>query len=398
MLQVFSLQGNQQEALLSTIRHKQMIVAIPAKDEAYHIEKCLRALSIQQMCSIATSSLSSFSVVLLVNNSTDATLDIAGRLAPTLPFHMSVLEHHLPKADAHAGGARRAAMDAAAHAAVDPDAIICTTDADSEVSPTWLFDIRTAIENGADAVAGVVEFAPARRGDPPFPASRRLEDRYATLQAEVIARADPEPHNPWPNHFWAWGANFALTLSAYKAIGGLPSQPLAEDRALAAALRAHDFKLRHSLDVRVRTSRRDQGRAPGGLADLIRFHQQNDSHPCDAELEPILTAFARARIKRDVREAWKSGGDHRLISRRLGLEADFVIKTLGNGKFGAAWLHIERASPILHRVRLSPDHLPLEIARAEQLLVKLRPTGANDQADTLRAASAGLWSAEALPA
>ena len=53
----------------------------------------------------------------------------------------------------------------------------------------------------------------------------------------------------------------------------LPAPPLAEDRALEAALRARDLKVRHALDVRVRTSVRDAGRAPGTAGDGAAFER-----------------------------------------------------------------------------------------------------------------------------
>ena len=58
-------------------------------------------------------------------------------------------------------------------------------------------------------------------------------DRYDWLLAELLARIDLEMHDPWPRHRIASGASLAVTLAAYRRIGGLPPIPTGEDRALA---------------------------------------------------------------------------------------------------------------------------------------------------------------------
>jgi hypothetical protein len=379
-------------------RHPKTVVTIPARDEANHINACLDALAAQRLAECQKLEPNAFTVLLLVNNSSDSTAERALARAPTLPFQLCVREIDLPPCLAHAGGARGAVMDWGADLLGERGGVLCSTDADSEVSPTWIADIWSALDKGVDAVAGVVEFDPEDLRLRPFPRARRLEGHYAALQAEVTARLDPEPHNPWPNHLWAWGANMAVTCEAYRAMGGLPRQPLAEDRALIAALREKDFKVRHSLAVRVRTSRREVGRAPGGLADLVRSYACDDLHPCDAELEPILAAAERARSRRRLRLARRGDGEASLLARRLGLARSDVQAALAAPSFGVAWSRIEAAMPHLKRVRLRPDQLPLEIARAERLLERLRPADAGGQADSVRSALAGLWSTGALPA
>ena len=57
---------------------RQIVVAIPVRDEAALIPDCLRALALQQGDHRAE-------ILLLVNNSTDGTAEIAHALRPTLP-------------------------------------------------------------------------------------------------------------------------------------------------------------------------------------------------------------------------------------------------------------------------------------------------------------------------
>ena len=382
---------------LSLGLHPDTVVVIPARDEAVLLDVCLDALALQQNVD-GRPLKDAFSVLLLVNNSTDGTAEKARARAGALPFHLHVREIQLPARLAHAGGARGAAMDWGAEMLGVRGGVLCSTDADSAVAPTWLAEIWRALAAGVDAVAGVVEFDPEELRLHPFSHARRLESHYVALQAEVCARLDPEPHNPWPNHLWTWGANMAVTAEAYHAIGGLPRQPLAEDRALAAALRAHDFKIRHSMSVRVRTSRRDVGRAAGGLADLVRLYGVDDTHPCDAELEPILIAVERAKARRRLRLARGAANDADLLARRLGVTPAVAKRALSTPLLGTAWAHVEAHMPRLKRKRLRPDQLPLEIARADRLLARLRPLGADGRADSARSDVAGLWSSEALPA
>jgi glycosyltransferase involved in cell wall biosynthesis len=368
-------------------------VAIPAKNEAAEIAACLTALSDQRRLDGAKVAKSAFKVFLLINNTTDGTAAIARRVGADHDLGLEIMELNLGEEKAHAGGARRRAMDWAAQN-VAKGGVICTTDADSIVSSTWLAQIWRAIGDGADAVAGVVQFDPSSFKNRPFPAARRMEARYAALQAEVMARMDPRSYDPWPNHIWTWGANLAVTADAYRAVGGLPEAPLAEDRALAAVLELNDFKIRHALAVRVQTSRRESGRAPGGLADLVRRYAEDEAAPCDAELEPILDVLRRAAARRRLLQARDGGGDGARMARRLGLPLEVVQSALARPRFGEAWRLLETASPRLAKRRLYPHALAEETQRAERILRVARPTfGVDPAAAAAAAATAGLWSA-----
>ena len=372
------------------------VVAIPARNEAERIEACLRALGGQVGPAGGPLAPSAIHVALLINNTTDDTAAIARRWAQTAPIRLEVRELTLPPEHAHAGGARGAAMDWAAELA-GPDGLICTTDADSQVAPDWMARTWAAFAGGVDAVAGVVSFDPAAVARP-FSPIRRMEARYAALQAEVTSRLDPEDHDPWPNHLWAWGASLAVRAAAYRAIGGLPDASLAEDRALAGALRRHDFKIRHALDVRVVTSCREEGRAPGGLADLIRDYGCNDDAPCDAALEPITTAVARAANRRRFKAAYGAGADGAQLARRLAVSAAAMGAALAAPGLGAGWAGLEDASPRLDWVRVTPARLSREVALAERILKRLRARDGAGPDDSVRAASAGLWSVAGQPA
>jgi glycosyltransferase involved in cell wall biosynthesis len=371
------------------------VVAIPAKNEAKRIGACLAALQDQRDLDGRRLPPSAFKMVVLANDCSDNTANAARAMADP---RVKVVELRLPSQHANAGGARRAAMEAAM--ALLPDGrpgLVCTTDADSRPRPDWLAQILKSIQAGAQAVAGAVDFEPEEAQTLRFSALRRLEGRYAALQAEVMARVDPETHNPWPNHIWAWGANLAVTADAYRRVGGLPPAPLAEDRAFIDALRRHDVPVRHCLEARVWTSARRQGRAPGGLASLVDDHVADDSAPCDCALEPIFGVYVRASLRRRLRAAYANLYPPQALSRRLAINPVCLHQALAQPTFGAAWSLVEAASPRLSRRRLALSDLPVQVRWAERLLGRLTPPGEDDQRDRDRAASAGLWSASPPP-
>ena len=67
------------------------------------------------------------------------------------------------------------------------------------------------IAAGADLVAGFVRADRAEHAQLPIAVIQRgrLESRYEWLLAELLARLDPEAHDPWPRHRIASGASLA---------------------------------------------------------------------------------------------------------------------------------------------------------------------------------------------
>ena len=366
---------------------------MPACNESETIEACLAALIDQRDLAGAPLSADSVKIVVLANNCTDATAELARGFGD----RVEVLELVLPPQSANAGTARRMVMDVAAARLPQGRGLICTTDADSRPRPDWIAQLWKAVDAGADAVAGVVDFDFAPGQAPVFSEARRRESLYSALQAEIIAHVDPEAHNPWPNHIWAWGANLAVTAQAYRRVGGLPPRPLAEDRAFVDALRRHDIPVRHCLNARVWTSPRSTGRAEGGLASLVADHMGQDCAPCDAALEPVRSAWRRAAWRRRLRDAYADVRQAGAVLQRLQLAPELVARVLQQPTFGAAWSLVEAQSPKFRARRLTPADLPTELRRATRLLARLRPSVAGDPADRIHAASAGLWSAPPPP-
>lgn len=359
---------------------RDIVVAVPARNEAASIAACLAAIDTAAHGVVTPRPVE---IVVLVNGSDDATARVAHgqRLAAA---RLSVIETTLPEGLRHAGGARGAAM-AAGMRRLAQGGIIMTTDADSRVAPGWIAANLAEIAAGADAVAGVVTFdAAARAALPRLPEARDLEWRLADLQARLGTLIDPRPHDPWPNHIWAWGASLAVTRAAYVAVGGLPAVPLAEDRALAAAIERHDLRLRHSHAPVVFTSPRRVGRAPGGFADLIDRYVTDPAMVCDAAIEPVVGLMRRLRWRARLRRCHATDGPTAaaaLARARLG-----VASAPAPG-FGAFWAGVEAQAAGLARRRVAPAALPGEVARAEWLVSRLTGLG-GDRGDSRASALA----------
>jgi len=347
------------------------IVAVPVRNEEERIAACLRAIDAQT--GLAPGSLG---VVLFLNNCTDRTETIVTELVPALSIPVRVLVETF--SGAHAGWARRRAMDAAAAWLGESGnaGIILSTDADSRVPPNWVDRNVAAIRAGADAVAGRVELDPDEAAllPPSLPARGKLEDRYDALITEAEARLDPDPHDPWPCHRTAIGATLAVTRAAYRAVGGMPEIPLGEDGAFIARLLEHGLRVRHATDVCVIISARLAGRAPGGVADTIRSRCEEPDALCDARME----AFPRAVLRYVWRRRFRRLHDRGLLGRNLAWARAIGIgpaeaERIAALPLGQAIAEAERASPRLVYRPIGPRQLPgqIRVARIGVAAIRL---------------------------
>lgn len=342
-------------------------VAIPARDEADRIAACLEALDAQIGARLDA-------IVLLVNNTSDGTARIARGVRLHKPTKLHVIECNLPPDQATAGHARRLAMEAAAELA-GPDGVLLTTDADGMVDPDWLAANLTAIAAGADAVAGWVELHPIDWGH--IPAKLHEDDArecaYDALCDEIHARLDPDPADPVPRHTQHSGASIAVTAAAYARCGGVPAIPTGEDRALIAALRRVDARIRHAPEVHVTVSGRIEGRSEGGMADTIRRRLTQPDKFIDDRLEPAIACARRARCRAALRRVYfePSTGSGALATE-LHFDRTSLASLLAAPFFGEAWDALERSHPILRRELVPVSALAAETEAAEAILASLR--------------------------
>jgi cellulose synthase/poly-beta-1,6-N-acetylglucosamine synthase-like glycosyltransferase len=366
--------------LVSSIRPG-FVVAIPVRDEEERLPACLRALAQQRDQSGRPIPPPWVRIVVFANNCTDQSASLVRRLGESWSLNVRVVEASLPPRAAHAGNARRAAMDIAEawlEERGEKDSVILTTDADSQVAPNWIAENLAAFEAGAEAVLGRIDLngegkylpqALHRRG--------RLEDSYERLLTELSSLLDPLEHNPWPHHATISGASLGITRTAYCRVGRLPRVPLGEDKALIALLSRYDARIRYCPTVHVITSGRTNGRAPGGVADALRIRSREPEAFCDEALEPFRTAFARASWRGRLRRMHGAGrlALDRDWTAELGVSAREVNDIIKESAFGGAWSVIEDRSPLFARQLLRPAELPEQIAIARRSLASLREGG-----------------------
>ncbi len=245
---------------MDLVVRRHVAVAVPAQNEAAWIEVCLgRLLAMERDERIA-----SLRIVVLANNCSDETAALARRMGADV----EVVEMRLASDQAHAGGARRAALEAASAFLRSPEDLLATTDADTQVAGDWLLRTLDHVDAGYDAVAGLARLKGTElRGlDREHRARLALLRRYyAALDALRAGRSG----EAWPHHSYEGGASMALTLGVYARIGGAPAPPVGEDKALFEAVRAAGGRVRHPIDVKVFTSCRLAGRAVGGTSDTL---------------------------------------------------------------------------------------------------------------------------------
>lgn len=250
-------------------------IAIPVHNEQEHLHATLMALD-----RAAAHYAGRTTVVLMLNGCVDDSrgvaqksrlqhLDLDCRIISLRPGHR------------HAGWARRLALDAAADLLVRPDDVLSSTDADTLVDPNWIVRTVAYFAAGYDAIAGrALTPARERAALSPFARHRLNQIGRYYIALDRLRAVTADGHDAWPRHYYEGGASIALSLAFYRLIGGAPTPPVAEDKALFDALRAAGARIRHPLDVRVFTSCRTAGRAPGGMADaLARWIDQPEDDP-----------------------------------------------------------------------------------------------------------------------
>lgn len=248
-------------------------VVIPAREEGAGIGRSLAALSAQRGAP-------PFTVLVLVNNSRDDTADQARRWQGRLP--LEVRDVTLPPGEAHVGGARRRALDwGAEHAG--PGGLLVSTDADTQAHPDWLAALlrplyseglygegRSGEPRAAASAGRILLRAEERAALPPAVRATHLFDTgYRQAAAQLRAHLVPSAGEPRPTHWQHFGASLALTVQAYRAVGGLPPVTCLEDMALVAALRRAGLTVQPTHAARVYTSARLSGRVAVGLSTQL---------------------------------------------------------------------------------------------------------------------------------
>ena len=336
-------------------------MVIPARDEAFGIASTLDALAAQRDLNGDPLAPDSFEILLLANNCRDNTAGLARQWAARHPqIRLEIAEVEWDKSRACVGYARRALMNAAgarllALPATAAPRAICSTDADTRVSPFWIAHTLEELRLGADAVGGRILLS--REPGDQTRLTYLLDTAYRLLRARLESALDPQIGDLWPRHFQFFGASLAIRPEIYARVGGLPDVRCLEDVALETALIGGDFVVRHSPNVVALTSARRSGRVETGLSTQLQEWAQSAGVwlvPSGAEIA------ARARIKRALRLqfAAKSGASVQLARDLKMTVAELNDRIEAAPTFGALWLFIEE------HLNGNAPHPPVEVALA----------------------------------
>jgi glycosyltransferase involved in cell wall biosynthesis len=221
-----------------TARIEQIVVVIPARDEARTLASCLASVQrAARRAGIPTT------LVLVLDSCTDGSAEIAGSFPEA---------HVIEEEFANVGQSRaRGFSHALASFAYDPDSTwFATTDADSAVPSDWLVEHLRAAQEGAHVFVGAV-----------VPVLHELDDE----RRRAWVRTHPAGATLGHVH----GANLGMRGSAYAAAGGFSFLATGEDIDLVARLRALGIPIAESEAHPVVTSSRLSGRARDGYATYL---------------------------------------------------------------------------------------------------------------------------------
>lgn len=212
-------------------------VAIPAHNEEALLGACLQ--SVVQAAGHVELCGEEARIVVVLDDCTDGSLAIAQG------FPVCIVQ-----TSARSVGAARAI--GAEHLLAAGARWLAFTDADTEVSPSWL--VRQ-LALGTDAVCGSVAVADWSCF------ADDAERMRAHFESTYVDR---------DGHRHIHGANIGVSARAYLACGGFPALAQNEDVGLVRALMTSGASIAWSASPRVFTSARRHARATGGFADALR--------------------------------------------------------------------------------------------------------------------------------
>ncbi|MBC8154912.1 MAG: glycosyltransferase [Bacteroidetes bacterium] len=360
-------------------------VVVPVRNEADHLQQTLDALRNQQYSDGSAVPYRDYEVLLLANNCTDQSYELARhyqRCFPDFPLHVASV--WLTPDKANIGYVRRLLMDEACRrllATGNRLGIIASTDGDTVVDRHWISQTMAEIERGNDAIGGRIltprrdritrEAAPADESGCPDAVRRYhlLDVTYRHLVARVEALLDPVPNDPWPRHFQHFAASLAVTCATYLKAGRLPEVVCMEDEAFYQALLRVDAKIRKSPLVKVVTSTRTQGRVAVGFSWQLNQWAAMTSTRQLPLVEGADVVLSRFRHRRQLRDCWQTmahtdrRADLLAIASELQIDTDWLCQeTALNQYFGQLYENVVKQSPVL---RQPPSLIPVTAAIQE---------------------------------
>ena len=332
-------------------------VVIPLRDEARHIEKALKKFARQVDLNAQSLNPEIFEIIILANNCTDDSAEIVEKFRrenPQLKIH--IWEITLCDENANIGFVRRLLMDEA-FARLQKNrfgkGVIMTTDGDTLVADDWIAANLREIEKGADAVGGriIISDSELENMTAPCRDTHLKDEEYRLLMAEIEDLIDDLPFDNAPRHHQNFNGSFAVTTEIYKKAGGIPDVKFLEDCAFFDALQRIDARVRHSPDVVVYTSARNNGRSEVGLSFQLNLWKALAESGEDFMVESAKSIVERLKAKKDLRKIWNefSAGneiDQQTVSgaaARIFIAPAFILSELEKRQtFGAFYEHLMR--------------------------------------------------------
>jgi hypothetical protein len=295
----------------------QMRVVIPARDEERTIAQALDALRGQVDLTGRPLAPGAFDVTVLASNSDgDTTTAVAGYAERFPEFPVRMLEQTVAAEHATLSATRRTLFDdaCARFDASGHEGIVASTDAHTIVAPDWIAATLAEFEQGTDVVGGRIVLA-ADDLDRLDPALRRIhlqDTGYHLMLAELGARVDPNPDDPFPCHYQHQGASLAIRTDIYRRAGGIEEGSNPDD-ALYDALERIDARIRHSPHVRVTTT----NRCPGFLEDWAAVALTRQP----LLVEPVARSIKRFQLRREFRGRWRFRRSHGDLAQGTRMDA-----------------------------------------------------------------------------
>ena len=277
------------------------VAVVPARNEAQRIIACLEALRCQWSRNYGSMH-HRLGAVLVINGTTDGTAYAVMQWVSLHPsFCLLVIDVDFPAERAHVGSARRLGLDVAASLLAQRPAarqLLFSTDADSRLAHNAVCEGLRELKNvdafGAHIVAG----------EPDTSRIGLHMQRYQELKGQLRYQVFPSAHERHAQHGVFGGAGFGVSLTAYRAVGGLPALSFDEDQMMRRRLLDAGYRVSYPRDIVVYTSTRLEGRTPWGMAKQLAAWEQDaavERWPHEPDARALAWKYTQ---KAKLREDW----------------------------------------------------------------------------------------------
>ncbi len=357
----------------STMRW-QAAVVIPARNEADRIVACLESLRCQWSLS-GQSMLGGFVTVVVVNGTSDATCGEVMRwhaAHPTVP--LVLVDIDFPAAEAHVGSARSLGLEIAAlllDQNGDGERMLFSTDADTRLASNAIAEAYAWLRRGADAVGAHI-----LAGEHDTSCIGAAINAYRLFHARLRHRYYRQPFDVQPPHGDFGGAGFGVSLTAFRAVGGLPVLSYDEDQFMRRRLLDAGFEVAYPRSLKVFTSTRLDGRTEWGMAKQLAAWEEDYA----AEKWPMMPCANGLVWKYALKASLRDGRPPINYFDPTGTLARVWARSDAHqafeGRWRAFWTHADTVA--LRETRFPCQPLPdayntLEAAFAEGQLLAAKP-------------------------